>query len=71
MVETLGTATNTGEEVVRIEGEDGSTLFAFVGEEEVELVIKNEANMKMTRKAWNSFAGKSLKMAHTSLMPIV
>lgn len=70
MVETLGTA-NTGEEIVKVVGEDGSTLFAFVGEEEVELVLQNDASMKLNRKAWNSFAGKSLKMAHTSLMPIV
>jgi molecular chaperone DnaK (HSP70) len=56
-------ATNTGETVLALDLGDTSQLIAFVGREEVELVVNKSDTLKIPRAIWNSFAGCSLQMA--------
>ena len=77
MVQTIGKAINTGEEIVQLDTEDGKML-AFVGEKSVELKVmsfskdsNSETCMIMDRKQWDSFAGSSLRLARKSDIPVV
>lgn len=63
MVEKFKTLTEEG---IMVEGQD-SSLYIFVGKDEVELVVGSPigegTTIKLDRKTWDTLAGTSLQMA--------